>query len=67
MSLCNINNSSGTICAFCKNWNDRQDTHIKYKTFNFWEYDNQAKEYCSVRKVKTIAIDRCRYFKPKLY
>lgn len=66
MPTANIKNLSSHICAFCVYWNDRQDTHIKHKYFDMWEYDNHASEYCSVKRINRPSFGRCNKFEMKL-
>ncbi len=66
MPIANLKFSNSHICAFCKNWNDRQDTHIKHKHLDIWEYDSKATEYCSVKRINKPSYGRCNNFEMKL-
>lgn len=66
MSVANIKSSNSHICAFCKYWNDRQDTHISHKAFDLWDFDPKAREYCMKRRVERASTSRCSYFEMKL-
>ncbi len=66
MSIVNIKKLSCKRCAFCKYWNDRQDTHINHKYLDVWEYDSSAKEYCSQKRHDIAGFSSCNKFELKL-
>lgn len=67
MSIANIRTTSCKRCAFCKYWTDRQDTHIKHKSLDIWEYDSGAREYCAKRRCDTPGSSSCDKFELKIY
>lgn len=59
---------NGKVCAFCKNWNDAGNVHIRPVpgTRLFWEYERNAKEYCMVCRVEREAWRSCKNFVSKI-
>lgn len=66
ISTASMGNASCKRCAFCKYWNDRQDTHIRHKKLDIWEYESKVREYCSQKRHDTVAFDSCSKFELKL-
>ncbi len=58
------------VCAFCKYWYDPGNTAIKPKDpqHGMWEYDSEAKSYCTIHQGQTIALakSRCSHFECKI-
>ncbi len=61
-----ITSLSGKKCAFCKNWNDPTNSHIKHAFLDTWEYDNKAKEYCPYKRGNSFAFGTCKNFELKI-
>ena len=65
MMMADIHKPTSWHCAFCKHWNDRQNTHIKHKVFDLWYYEQQAKEYCDIKRTDMKAFAYCRHYENK--
>lgn len=65
MLIADIHRPTSRHCAFCKYWNDLQNTHIKHKMFDIWYYDPNVREYCSKKRLDTKGIGCCQHYESK--
>lgn len=57
------------ICAYCRNWYDPGNSHIKPKNVvsGMYQYDDKAKEPCAVLGLRRPSSASCAKFTNKLY
>lgn len=56
------------VCAFCKNWYDPGNVHIKPydQFFGKWEYEKDVKAYCSIWRTDKRSQNFCAKYECKL-
>ena len=66
MALVNIKNHK--FCVICKHWYDPTNSALKPKSpsIGLWEYDNTAKNVCTLKNTQRRATEFCPNFQCKL-
>lgn len=66
MSTGNVNVNK--FCVFCKFWYDPTNSAItpKAPSIGLWEFDNKAKNICTITNIQRPAIGTCPKFQCKL-